>query len=38
MPTSFLIGPDGTIRLTHAGFERRQAAAMETAIEAALPR
>ncbi len=38
MPTSFLVAPDGRIVMTHAGFDPRQTAKLEHAIEEALPR
>ncbi|MFI5372658.1 MAG: TlpA family protein disulfide reductase [Candidatus Eisenbacteria bacterium] len=38
MPSSFVVGPDGEILMTHAGFERRKTAAVETTIVQALPR
>lgn len=38
MPSSFVIGPGGEMLLTHAGFDRRKTTAIETTIEAALPR
>ena len=38
MPTSFLIGKDGTILLRHAGFDARRTADLEQHIEEALAR
>jgi thiol-disulfide isomerase/thioredoxin len=38
MPTSFLIGKDGTILLRHAGFDPRRTADLEQHIEEALAR
>ncbi len=36
MPTTVLVGRDGTIRSTHIGFEPAKAAAFETLIQEAL--
>ncbi len=36
MPTSFLIGRDGTILMRHAGFDPRQAAGLEGRVTEAL--
>jgi thiol-disulfide isomerase/thioredoxin len=38
MPTSFLIGRDGTILWRHAGFDPRQAAGLESRVTEALRR
>ena len=38
MPSSFLIGPTGTILSSHAGFDPRKTGAIEALIEEACPR
>lgn len=38
MPTSFLVGPDGTVTFAHPGFDPRTSADFEHRIEEALPR
>jgi cytochrome c biogenesis protein CcmG/thiol:disulfide interchange protein DsbE len=38
MPTSFLIGPDGTVLMTHAGFDSHHTAEFEAAIRKACPK
>jgi len=38
MPTSFIVGRDGTLLHTHAGFDRKKVAAIETLIQEACER
>ena len=38
MPTSYVVAPDGTVLLTHAGFDPRHTAELEAAIRKACPR
>lgn len=38
MPSSFLIGPNGTILSSHAGFDPRKSGAIEALIQEACPR
>ena len=37
MPSSYLIGPDGTILFTHAGFDAKETALIEARIQEACP-
>jgi len=37
MPTSYLVGPTGAILSTHAGFDPKRTAMIESQIQKALP-
>ena len=37
MPSSFLIGPDGALLSSHAGFDPRKTGAIEALIQEACP-
>ena len=38
MPSSYLVGPDGSLLYTHAGFDPKKTSAIESRIQEALPR